>query len=74
MRKSETHTETLQGASAEAWFGMHSVEAQKAVIDVLNYGALKKVSSEWHQEPVGKPLRPCQGRPIDLQQVRHQGK
>jgi hypothetical protein len=45
MRKSETRTETLQGASAEAWFGMHSVKAQKAVINVLNYGALKKKSA-----------------------------
>ena len=44
MRTRETRTETLQGAAAESWFGMHSVQAQKIVIDVLNDRTLKKSS------------------------------
>jgi hypothetical protein len=50
---------------------MHSVKVQKAVIDVLDYGALKTLSSAWHQELVSIPSRPCQDRPRDLEQIRH---
>ena len=47
MRTIETRTETLQGAAAESGFGMHSVQAQKIVIDVLNDGTLERLSRVW---------------------------